>query len=324
MNTDHESWEGIPSVLPDWIYTADLDLFEARLAVKRRIANYFADVVGIDPSESEEAEILKMIRAARNAEDAAQQVKNELVIEARSRGVLLREIGEVLSMRESGVKNIVNRKEPTPQRKVEISRELRAWAALTHLWGRDVDTDEPGESFFRLGVHQLLLAQRRFDQAIRLRGRESDPLVIGRKMKLAYETLHGAFQGFTDPIIPRTIAKYAPARSVGESAPWATMPDAATASIRHGIFCVVLAVLTFTESLEEGGSADILLAGTYMATALISLSRPEAQFISDEMIEFLRREHPDLLPSTHLTADQLFRLHERQFGPDYLDDPDAS
>src|SRR4051812_4369405 len=146
MNTDHESWEGIPSILPDWIYTADLDLFEARLAVKRRIANYFEDVVGIDSSESEKAEILKMIRAARNAEDAAQQVKNELVVEARSRGVLLREIGDVLHMGESGVKNIVDRKEPTPQRKVELGRELRAWSALTHLWSREVDTDEPGES----------------------------------------------------------------------------------------------------------------------------------------------------------------------------------
>lgn len=324
MNSDYESWDRIPSILPDWIYTADLDLFEARSAVKRRIANYFADVVGIDSSGSEEAEILKMIRAARNAEDAAQQVKNELVIEARSRGILLREIGDALGIGAPGVKNIVDRNELTPQRKLEMARELRAWAALAHLWSRDIDTDDPGESFFRHGVSQLLLAQRRFDQAIRSHDRGGDPIAIREKLQSAYETLHDAFVSLTDPVIPRAIAKYALAGKVGEDASWATMPDMATASIRHGIFCVVLAVLTFTESLEVGGPADMLLAGTYLASSLISLSRPEAQIISDEMIEFLRREHPHLLPSTHLTPDELFKLHERQFGSGDWDDLDAS
>ncbi|MBS2964977.1 hypothetical protein KGA66_18110 [Actinocrinis puniceicyclus] len=322
MNADHESWEGIPCILPDWIYTADLDRFEARLAVKRRNANYFADVVGIDPSESESAEILKMIRTARDVEDAARRVKHELVIEAYSEGILLREIGGALGIGAPGVSNILDRNKLAPERKLEIAREFDAWASLTHLWNRDIDTSEPGESFYRHGVYQLLLAQRRFDQAIAIHGRKGEPSAVYQKLQLAYETLHDAFLSLTDPVIPHVIAKYAPKRSLDDDFSWSTMPDATTASTRHGIFKVVLAKLVFAESLEPNGPADIMLAGTYMASALVSLSRPEAQFIFGEMMEFLRREHPDLLPSTHLTPDQIFKLHERQFGSDGRDDLD--
>lgn len=320
MNADHEPWEGIPCGLPDWIYTADLDLFEIRWAIKRRNASYFADVVGIDTIESEGAEILKMIRTAQDIENAAQKVRHELVIEARSRGIYLREIGDTLHVRPSAVSNIVDREKLTPERKVEIKRELHAWAVLAHLWGRDIETDEPGESFYRHGVYHLLLAQQRFDRALKIHSRGGDPSVL---LQSSYETLRNAFLSLTDPIIPRTIAKYVPRSSIDADSAWVTMPDAATASTRHGIFKVVLAQSTFAESLKEGGPADVILAGTYMAGALVSLSRPEAQFISDEMIEFLRRAHPDLLPATHLDPDQIFRLHERQsgaHGPDDLDE----
>lgn len=319
MNADYDSWEGIPCGLPDWIYTADLDLFEIRSAIKRRNTNYFADVVGIDAIESEKVDMLKMIRTAQDVENAAQKVKRELVIEARSRGVYLREIGDVLDVGASGVSNIIGRDKLTPERRVEIKRELHAWAALAHLWGRDIETDEPGESFYRHGVYQLLLAQQRFDRALKIYDRGGDPSAL---LQSSYKTLHDAFLSLTDPIIPPTIAKYAPKSSIDADSSWATMPDAATASTRHAIFKVVLAQSTFAESLKEGGPADIILAGTYMAGALVSFSRPEAQFISGEMIEFLRREHPDLLPATHLSPDQSFRLHERHFGAHGEDDLD--
>lgn len=91
MNANHEDEDRIPCILPDWIYTADLAIFEARQAIKRKNANYFRDVVGIDAPESENAEILKMIRAARDTVNAAQAVEHELVIEARNRGISLRE-----------------------------------------------------------------------------------------------------------------------------------------------------------------------------------------------------------------------------------------
>jgi len=322
MNADRETWDGIPCILPDWIYTADLELFEARSAVKRRNANYFADVVGVDPSESGEAEILKMLRAAREAEDAARTVKCELVIEARARGIQLGDIGKALGISDSGVSNILSRDALALERKREISRELKAWATLTHLWSRDIDTDEPGESFYRHGISQLLLAQRRFDQAIKIHSRGGGPSAASQKLKSVYETLHDAFLSLTDPVIPRTIAKYVPKRSLNGDASWTTMPDAASASIRHGIFEVVLAKLAFTDSLDGSGSADTMLAGIYMARAMVSLSRPEAMFVSDEMIEFLSREHPELLPSTGLSLDQIMRLHERQFDSDDSDDSD--
>lgn len=67
-------------------------------------------------------------------------------------------------------------------------------------------------------------------------------------------------------------------------------------------------------------SPEIMLFGTYIASALASLSRPEEMFVSDEMIEFLRREHPCLLASETLTPDQITMLHERRFGSDDLGD----
>jgi hypothetical protein len=323
MNANDVSWDGIPSALADWIYTADLDLFEVRSAVKRRNANYFADVFGIEASESESAEILKMLRTARKVEDAARSVKNELVIEARSHGITLREIGDALGIKAPGVKNIINCNKLTPERKLEMARETRALATLMHLWSRDINTEEPGESFYRHGVSQLLQAQRRFEQAIEIYGRRGGQ-AAQRILQSAYYTLHDAFVSLTDPVIPYAISKYAPQRKLGldGDASWATMPDATTASTRHGIFNVVLAKLTFNESPERLSLADVMLAVSYLESALVSLMRPEAQFISGEMMEFLRREHPDLLPTARLTPDQLFELVERQFGSIVGDDPD--
>jgi hypothetical protein len=323
MNANDVPWDGIPSALPDWIYTADLDLFEIRSAVKRRNANYFADVFGIEASESESAEILKMLRTARKVEDAAQRVKNELVIEARSQKITLRKIGDALGIGASAVKNIINRNKLSPERELEIAREARALGTLLHLWSRGIDTEEPGESFYRHGVSQLLLAQRRFEQAIKIYSRRGEQGAAQQKLQSAYETLNDAFLCLTDPVIPHAISKYVLTGKMGldGDASWVTMPDATTASTRHGVFKVVLAKLTFNESQERKSGADVMLAGSYMASALISLMRPEAQLIFDEMMEFLRREHPDLLPTAHLTPDQIFELGERQFGSIDEDDP---
>jgi hypothetical protein len=312
MNDDGESWEGIPCILRDWIYTADPALFEARWAVKRRNANYFADVVGIGASESESAEILKMVRAARDTVNAAKKVERELVIEARARGIRLREIGDALDIDAPAVSNIISRGALTPERRKEITRELHAWAALTHLWNREVETDEPGESFYLHGIDQLLLAHRRFELAIE----PSDPFAAGQKMASARKTLHTALLSLTEPVIPHTIAKYAPKRDLNDDASSNVIPDVATAYIRHGIFEVVLANLALNDCLENSSSADLLLAVTYLMGALTSLRRPEAMFVFDEMIEFLRREHPALLSSTHFSAEEIIRQYKRRFETD--------
>ena len=168
VNPGGKDWEGIPCILPDWIYTADLTIFEARQAIKRQNANHFADVVGIDASESEEAEILRMIRAARDAANAARTAEHELVIEARARGISHKKIGDVLGLKEAGVGMYLSRASLTAERQEEINRELQAWVLLTKLWARDVESDEPGESFFLHGVNQLLLAQQQFEQCVQL------------------------------------------------------------------------------------------------------------------------------------------------------------
>jgi predicted transcriptional regulator len=194
-NREDKDWEGIPCVLPDWIYTANLTIFEARQAIKRQNANYFADVVGIDASESEEAEILKMIRAARDAANAARTVEHELVIEVRARGISLKKIGDVLGLKEAGVGMYLSRAPLTAERQEEISRELQAWVLLTKLWARDVESDEPGESFFLHGVNQLLFAQQHFEQCVQLQMTGRNPAAAIQKLRSAHGSAPASGQG---------------------------------------------------------------------------------------------------------------------------------
>ena len=330
MNADHENDDRIPSILPDWIYTADLAIFEARQAVKRRNASYFRDVVGINAPRSENAEILKMIRAARGTAKAAQAVEHELVIEARYRGIPLKKIGRALGMREPGVHNYLTRHALTPERQLEITRELEAWAALNWFWSRDGDTDEPGETFYLDGVDQLLRAVHEYDQAMRLRSRGGSMGDGGQKIQSAGSFLQRAIESFTEPQVPRVIEKHAPKVHFDEGVGSGVIPGTATAYIRHGIFEAVLAKIAFNDILKgpaqrRPGSTptgDMTLTGIYMVSALVSLSRPEAMFVSNEMIEFLRRENPELLASTNLSLDQIQGLMDRRFRSNDLDDSD--
>lgn len=329
---EDKDWEGIPCILPDWIYTADLAIFEARQAIKRQNANYFADVVGIDASESEEAEILKMIRTARDAANAARTAEHELVAEARARGISLKKIGDVLGLKEAGVGMYLSRAPLTAERQERIGWELLAWDMLTKLWARDIESDEPGESFFLHGVNQLLFAQQHFEQCVQLQinGRNSAAI---QKLRSTHDFVHYAFESFTDPRILQVIAKYTPKRRNDQAVESGVIPGTATAYIRHGIFEVVLAKVAFHGAVEKARSAqgppdsmspDIMLFGTCIASALVSLSRPEAMFASDGMIEFLRREHPYLLASETLSSDQITMLHKRRFGSEDLDDTDGT
>lgn len=330
-NREDKGWEGIPCVLPDWIYTADLGVFEARQTIKRQKANYFADVVGLDASETEEAEILKLIRTARDAANAARTAEHELVAEARAMGISLKDIGNALGLKEAGVSMYLKRAPLTAERQERIGWELLAWDMLTKLWAREIESDEPGESFFLHGVNQLLYAQQHFEQCIQLQMTGRNPTAAIQKLRSTHDFVHYAFESFTDPQIPQAIAKYTPKRRSDEAVESGVIPGTATAYIRHGIFEVVLAKVAFHGAIEKARSRsaqgppdsmspDIMLFGTCIASALVSLSRPEAMFVSDEMIEFLRREHPYLLASETLSMDQITMLHKRRFGSDDLDD----
>lgn len=226
-------------------------------------------------------------------------------------------------MKEPGVHNYLTRNALTPERQLEITRELEAWAALNWLWSQNGDTDEPGESFFLDGVDQLLRAMHEYDQAMRLHSSGGSLDAGGQKIQSAGNFLHRAFQSFTDPQVPHVIEKHAPKINFNKDVASDVIPGTATAYIRHGIFEVVLAKIAFNDILKEPSqrrpgstsTGDMTLAGIYMASALVSLSRPEAMFVSDEMIGFLRREHPYLLLSeSGLDPEQIARLFRRRFG----------
>ncbi len=307
MNTKRSEWEGIPCILPDWIYTADISLFEARQAVKRQNANYFAEVFGVGASESEGEEILKMIRAARETVKSAEAVQQELVIEAQARGVPIKEIGDALGVKSAAVSMSTSRKKLTSERQLEISRESQAWATLTDLWRREIDTDEPGESFFMYGTNYLLGAEVRLRKSINMHIEGRDMVAVAKKMNSAFEFLDIATESLTDPQIPHVITKYAPKIIFnGNETPGVT-PGTAAAYIQHGIFEVILARITLADALKGPllSSGDIMLANIYISRALVSLSRPEAMFVSDKIIDFLRREHPHLVPSERFSDEQL-------------------
>lgn len=300
-------------MLPDWIYTADPALFEARKTVKRKSANYFSDVVGIgtpdfeDEDALEKSETLKLIKAAHEAVNAAQKVEGELVHQARSQGISLKEVGKCLGIKEAGVKNYEKRNPITPERQLEITRELRAWAALNWFWHNSEETDDLGESIFLYGVDRLLAAQHQFDQAINIGSGGGD------LMAKAYSSLRSAFECFRNPQIPRVIEKHAPKIRSSEDVGSSLLPGTAVAYIRHGIINVILAKMAFDNSFKD--SSDMLQSGIYMAWALTSLSRPEAMFVSDEMIEFLRREHPNsLLSESGISLEQASEIIKRKFG----------
>jgi hypothetical protein len=300
-------------MLPDWIYTADPALFEIRQAVKRKNASYFRDVAGVDMPDFEDEdalekfETLKMISAARDIVNAAQKVESELVHQARSQGIQLKEIGRLLEMGEAGVSNYLKRNPVAPERQIEITRELEAWSALNWLWGREGKADDPGEATFLYGVDRLLTAHRKFDEAIKLGSGG------GAVMASSDGSLSRAIECFGDPKIPGVIAKYASRAGISGKAEPNVIPDAGTAYVRHGIIGAILAKMALRDSLR--GSSGILQSGIYMTWALVSLSRPEAMFVSDGMIEFLRREHPYLLLSeSGIPMDQITKMIKRKFN----------
>jgi DNA-binding CsgD family transcriptional regulator len=322
MKSEDDHWEGTPCILPEWIYSASSALFEVRQAIKRLNSSYYTEIFGGD--ESEGAEILKMIQAARTISNSARMAERELVIEAHARGMALKEIGVALDMKESGVSMYLKRAALTAERQLEITRELQASATLAQLWDRDIEeTDQPGESLFRYGVERLVTAKKEYDQSIELYQEGSDLDSAARKLNSAFNILHSSYLSLTDPQIPQVIERHAPRSPADEDTPPEVIRGALTTYIRHAIFAVVLATAMAAEALDKAanGQSDsvagcVQLVGRYMEVALVSMNRPEAMFIFQSCIAFLRQEYPDLLPSQTLSTDQIMTLADRRFGSD--------
>ena len=90
------NWKGTPCTSDAWPFSPDIAVFEARRAIGQLVRT-FGDGVnppGLEPSDVDPT--LRFIRAARDLEAIMGTVRDDLVAEARARGVTWEMIGRIL------------------------------------------------------------------------------------------------------------------------------------------------------------------------------------------------------------------------------------
>ncbi|MFG1801312.1 hypothetical protein ACGFI4_14225 [Micromonospora carbonacea] len=87
------AWRGTPCTSDAWPFSPDIAVFEARRAIGQLVRTYGDGVnpPGLDPSDVDP--VLRYIRAARDLEEVMRAVRQDLVAEARARGLTWEMIG---------------------------------------------------------------------------------------------------------------------------------------------------------------------------------------------------------------------------------------
>jgi hypothetical protein len=99
------SWPGVPCNSDAWPYSSDVPVFEARKAIGQ-LARTFGS--GLDPSGIDGSEVdptLRYIRAVGLLEVALDDIRKDIVAEARTRGVTWEQIGLARGTSKSGAWN---------------------------------------------------------------------------------------------------------------------------------------------------------------------------------------------------------------------------
>jgi hypothetical protein len=299
----------------------DPALFEVRRAVQRFNSDVTAAIFGTNPEISDGEVTLNMLKAARTISEAARQVEQELAAEAQARGATLKEIGGILRLKEAGVSMYLKRSAVSDARRVQIAEENDAWQYILSAWSENIeDETEPAESFLRYGLERAVDSYLAFLEFRRYWESGEGDLALANLNK-SVMLLRQSFEGWTDPGIPEMIERHAP-KGLANPKHW---ENPAIIYVYRAILSVTIAVMASVEAVEAAERAEWDEVGPllgkleyYIQGAISAFNQPEAYVVFNSAIEYLRANHPYLLPSETISKEKLEELANRKYSQSVL------